>query len=434
MRRLSPRFLLVALTISASGVARAEDFVIHTFDRQRLTDEYYSEGVGAGDLNRDGHIDIVYGPFWYAGPKFEVKHELYPPIPQNKEGYADHFFAWVHDFNGDGWNDILTAGFPGTPAFVYENPGTEGHAKHWPKHQVFNQVGNESPQFTNIVGDANPELICTHDGFYGYAVFDPKHGLEPWTFHAVSEKVAPIPFGHGLGVGDVNGDGRLDILEHKGWYEQPASLDNDPKWAFHAVSFAPIGGADMFAYDVDGDGDNDVITSLAAHDFGLAWYEQVRDGKTTTFKQHLIMGDRPEQNRYGVLFSEPHSVQLVDIDGDGLKDIVTGKTYYSHHKQSPLWDAGAVVYWFRLRRTKEGVDWVPYKVDGEAGIGRQLVVLDINKDGLPDIASGGMKGAHVLLHHRETVDKRRWEELQPKVRQAPIRSGLKSKGPTLRGE
>ena len=117
------------------------------------------------------------------------------------------------------------------------------------------------------------------------------------------------------------------------------------------------------------------------------------------------MGDRPEQNRYGLVFSELHSVNLADIDGDGLKDIVTGKTYYSHHKQAPMWDAGAVVYWFRLDRTPEGVDWVPYQADGEAGIGRQLVVADINGDGLPDIATGGMKGAHVLIHEREAVDK-----------------------------
>ena len=172
---------------------------------------------------------------------------------------------------------------------------------------------------------------------------------------------------------------------------------------------------------MDGDGDNDVITSLAAHDFGLAWYEQVSEGGQTHFRRHLIMGDRPEQNRYGLVFSELHSVNLADIDGDGLKDIVTGKTYYSHHKASPMWDAGAVVYWFRLRRTKQGVDWVPYRADGESGIGRQLVVTDINGDGLPDIASGGMKGAHVLIQHRETVDRARWESAQPKVVHADVK-------------
>ena len=103
----------------------------------------------------------------------------------------------------------------------------------------------------------------------------------------------------------------------------------------------------MFAYDVDGDGDNDIITSNAAHAFGLGWYEQVRDGDEVSFKHHRIMGAKPSANKYGVLFSELHSVALADIDGDGLKDIVTGKTYWSHHEQSPMWDAGAVVYWFK---------------------------------------------------------------------------------------
>ncbi len=418
MARLT--FLAASLVACAIGTAAsAQERLIHTFQRERLTDEYYSEGLGAGDLDRDGHVDIVYGPVWFAGPDFKTRREIYPPKPQNKEGYADHFFAWIYDFNGDGWNDILTAGFPGTPGFVYENPKAEGHAGHWPKHQVIAKVSNESPQFTNLVGDERPELVCTKDGYFGYATFEPGKGFEEWTFHAISEKVAPVLFGHGLGVGDVDGDGRLDVLAQNGWFQQPKTLDEASKWDFHPARFAPIGGADMYAYDVDGDGDNDVITSLAAHDFGLAWYEQVREGEAISFREHLIMGHLPEQNRYGIVFSEPHSVMLADIDGDGLKDIITGKTYYSHHKASPMWDAGAVVYWFKLARSPQGVDWVPYKADGEAGIGRQLVVHDIDGDGLLDLASGGMKGAHVLLHRREAVSEERWRELSPRFTRLP---------------
>ena len=171
----------------------------------------------------------------------------------------------------------------------------------------------------------------------------------------------------------------------------------------------------MYAYDVDGDGDNDVITSLAAHDFGLAWHEQLRDGEKITFRPHLIMGSKPEENRYGLVFSELHSVNLVDIDGDGLKDIVTGKTYWSHHTKSPMWDAGAVVYWFKLVRGKDGVDWVPYLAAEETGIGRQVTVADANGDGLPDIIVGGMKGGNVLVHKVEEVSEDEWQAAQPKA-------------------
>ena len=420
------KFAVLLLPVAALllAPADAEDFALHSFDRQQLTEVYYSEGIAAGDLNRDGQTDIVYGPYWFAGPKFTEKHEIFAAKPQDRERYANHFFAWIYDFNGDGWNDVLTAGFPGTPAFVYENPQAAGFDKPWPKHQVLDSVANESPQFVNLVGDERPELVCTNAGFFGYATFDPTKPLETWEFHPVSEKIAPVPFGHGLGIGDVNGDGRQDILMKDGWFEQPEKLGG--RWPLHAARFAAAGGAEMYAYDVDGDGDSDVITSLAAHDFGLAWHEQIKDaGGQIAFRQHVIMGDQPAQNRYGLVFSEPHSVNLADIDGDGLKDIVTGKTYYSHHKQSPLWDAGAVVYWFRLVRTKEGVDWVPYKADDEAGIGRQLVVHDINRDGLPDLAAGGMKGAHVLLHRREVVDEPRWRAAQPKLQVSAVKEPLR---------
>src|SRR5262249_42707199 len=209
--------------------------------------------------------------------------------------------------------------------------------------------------------------------------------FKKWTFHPISDRTAPERFGHGLGVGDVNGDGLLDVLTAEGWFEQPKSAPETSRWAFHAAPFTnAYGGAEMYAYDVDGDGHNDIITSLAAHDFGLAWYQQALTGPEPVFRQHLIVGDRARQNRYGVVFSEPHSVALVDVDGDGLKDIVTGKTYYSHHKRSPMWDAGPVVYWFRLVRTAKGVEWIPHKVDGEAGIGRQISIVDVNGDNLPD--------------------------------------------------
>ncbi|MFO0902712.1 MAG: VCBS repeat-containing protein [Pirellulales bacterium] len=418
----------------AQPPAASSQPVWRAFERRQLTDVYYSEGIGAGDLNRDGHVDLVYGPYWFAGPDWQEKRELFTAVPQPRERYANHFFAWVYDLDGDGWNDVLTAGFPGTPAIVYRNPGAEKHDQPWPKHVVLDSVANESPQWVNVTGDERPELLCTNQGFYGYATWDPARPFESWTFHAISEKTAPNPFGHGLGAGDVDGDGRVDILSKDGWYQQPADLAASPRWTFHPFPFAAAGGAEMYAYDVDGDGDQDVITSLAAHEFGLAWFEQVREGGEITFRRRLIMGDQPGQNRYGLVISELHSVNLADIDGDGLKDIVTGKTYWSHHRQSPQWDAGAVVYWFRLVRTKDGVDWVPYRADGESGIGRQLLVHDLDRDGHLDLAAGGMKGAHVLLQRPTPVSDSVWRERQPKLFDGPVWKPLEGKPVVFAGD
>ena len=409
------RIALFTYWILPAVLAGGEDHRLHRFQRVELTNVYYSEGANAGDLNRDGVADIVHGPFWFAGPDYEARYEIYPSIAQPRDAYADNFFSWVYDFNGDGWNDVFVVGFPGTPAYVYENPTKTEFDRHWRKHQVFDWVSNESPQFVNLVGDDKPELVCTRDGYFGYAAIDWAKPFQAWTFHAVSEQTAPKRFGHGLGIGDVNGDERLDIIMKDGWFAQPESLGDEARWQFHPAQFARAGGAEMYAYDVDGDGDNDVITSLAAHEFGLAWYEQFRDGDKIAFRPHLIMGDRPAQNRYGLVFSELHSVDLADIDGDGLKDIVTGKTYWSHHTKSPLWDAGAVVYWFKLTRDGNSVHWIPYLADAESGIGRQITVCDVNNDNLLDIVVGGMKGASVLLHQCNVVDEATYLAGQPKL-------------------
>jgi putative membrane-bound dehydrogenase-like protein len=416
--------LMICLSAMWLANPPAGEFYLHDFQRIRLTDHYYSEGANVGDINRDGVLDVVHGPYWFAGPRFEEKHEIYPPRDQNRDAYADSFFSWVHDFDGDGWNDVFAVGFPGTPAFVYQNPGSGGLDKLWTKHQVFDWVSNESPQFVNLIGDERPELVCTRDGYYGYAAPDWSKPFTRWQFHVVSGQVADKRFGHGLGVGDVNGDGRADILAKDGWYEQPAAPAGDAAWPLHPFSFTRAGGADMYAYDVDGDGDNDVITTLTAHDFGLAWFEHVQQDGQITFRPHTIMGSKPEENRYGLVFSELHSVALADMDGDGLKDIVTGKTYWSHHRQSPMWDAGAVVYWFKLVRGKSGeVDWLPFRADGDSGIGRQLIVADVNRDGLPDLVAGGMKGAHVLMHRRKPVDEATYRQSLPRLPQ-PLQAGL----------
>ena len=171
-------------------------------------------------------------------------------------------------------------------------------------------------------------------------------------------------------------------------------------------------GPGMAWHDVDGDGDNDVITSLAAHGYGLAWIEQTAPGK---WKQNTIINSKPEESPFGVKFSQLHAIDLADIDGDGLLDIITGKRFWAHGPkgdQEP--NAPAVLYWFELTRKGGKAEYIPHQIDDNSGVGTQVAAGDVNGDGLLDIVVGNKKGAFVHLHSVKKVSKKQWQAAQPK--------------------
>lgn len=440
-RRVNSKLLPLAV-VGLMGVrvaGMAADLTLHSFKKQHLEHVYWSEGAAFGDLNRDGKPDAVYGPYWWEGPAFTKRHEIYAPTKTttvknpdgtsrtfagwhggmgNANGYSnDNFFAFVHDLNGDGWNDVLTYGLPHTPAYLYLNPG--GKAQHWERHTVLDHVDNESPTFVDLTGDRKPEIVCVNGGNFGYASPDWNNPGAKWTFTPISAGGNWQRYTHGLGVGDMNGDGKLDVLFKDGWFEQPASLNGHPAWKRHTMLFAPA-SAQMFAYDVNGDGLTDVVTALAAHGYGFAWHEQLKDkdaNGTPQFKAHIFMNKEPRENRYGVTFSEIHAVELTDVDGDGLKDIVTGKCFWAHGPTgAPEANAPAVLYWFKLVRGRDGtVDWVPNLIDDDSGVGRQVGLGDVNGDGRPDVIIGNKKGAFVFTNQARAVSRAQWDAAQPKV-------------------
>ena len=406
---------LLCINISAQAAESPVEF-----EKTTLHEVYIAEGINYADFNQDGNMDIVSGPYWHEGPDFLTRHEYYPFQPENIETgepldewdpawSSTNWAFYVYDFNQDGWPDVLRMSYPGREAYWYQNPQVH-NGDFWPEHLIYPVVDIEGVTFEDITGDGRPELICAtsedreNTGFLGYIEPDWNNITAEWTFHRISSQGPWHKWWHGTGNGDLNGDGKEDFLESCGWWEQPASLENDPIWTYHPVDFEGEmgpheGGAQMYAYDVDDDGDNDVIPTLESHGWGLAWFENIKQNGETTFQRHTIMGTDQEISTYGLAFSQLHALVLEDLDGDGLKDLVTGKTYWAHPpgKGDPDTEGAPVLYWFKLQRSADGIQFIPYEIDNNSGIGRQFAVGDLNGDNVPDIMTANKKGLYVFL-------------------------------------
>ena len=356
---------------------------------------FRSEGVAVADVNRDGRLDILAGDVWYEAPDWKV-HEIRKPgnYGDGANGYSQSFACFADDFNGDGWPDLIVIGFPGAPCHWYENP--KGQPGHWKEHVIWRSACNETPQYADLFGDGKRKLIMAIQPEGQMCWFEPgKDPTQPWVPHPISEPSTPsrkVPgtdrFSHGLGVGDVNGDGRLDVICTKGWWEQPARDDGKP-WKFHPANLGED-CADMVTYDLDLTGRPDVISS-SAHRYGIWRYRQTPgpNGGDPAFTRIDL---------YPKLFSQSHALIMTDINGDGLKDLVTGKRWWAH---GPKGDADpnnpAVLYWFEAHRGADGsIQFTPHEIDNDSGIGTQFVVADVNGDKLPDIVISNKKGVFLF--------------------------------------
>ncbi len=374
------------------------------FREQQLDQFYYAWGADAGDINRDGVLDVVAGPYYYLGPDYLQRREIYlvnPFAPGTQ--FTNNMVAYVYDFTGDGWPDVLAG--QGRAMNLYVNP--KGENRRWEKYPVLPQIDSELALMYDVDGDGKPEIVFGSKATLYYGKPDPANPTGPWIAHQISQP--GYGYGHGMGVGDINGDGRLDVVQAAGWWEQPPHGDSG-LWKYHKFGFGRwgrsegAGGALMAVYDVNGDGLNDVVGGLNAHGFGLAWFEQKRDSAgNITFVRHMIIDSFATKNAGNVTMTEMHAAQVADIDGDGVPDFITGKRSWSHLDSytdaNPM--GPAVLYWFRTVRDPKapgGARFVPELINNRSGVGSQFAVVDLNKDGKPDIVTSTNRGTFIFFN------------------------------------
>lgn len=445
-----------------------------TYRKVVVHEQFLAESCSIADYNHDNIPDLSAGRRWYEGPTFTKVHifrgghDALPRAGASAElvdGVSDDWADYPWDVDGDGWVDIINIASadaeervslqpkPQTHATAYwfknPGPGLAGDPM-WQSYLMHSDVRQEQHGMVDVNGDGKPEIFgacrdCVPTQTKGYYQADWTKPTAQWTYHAVTPKdMYPFPFGgtgwlHGIGFGDVNKDGKPDLLERGGVWLQQA----DGSFASAAMSTAacngnpmtcgwvktPLwngdqggnqGGSHMYAFDIDGDGDIDIFSGDWAHGEGLAWYEQQpgMGAAAPTFVKHYFMRTAAEKTMYnGVYFSEPHAAQAVDMDGDGVPDVITGKMRFAHPLDQNDPDPHGIPYLYVFKTVRDANPGVsgkahfePHLVDGgqpgaaegatgmagAVGVGRQLAIGQIDSDGIPDICISSKLGLYVF--------------------------------------
>jgi hypothetical protein len=359
----------VALVGLAAGRPPNVPFVVHPIDNGA------SETASVFDVDGDRRLDIVSGEFWYKAPAWTPHRFRELNFTSN---YIDAFSDLPLDVDGDGRTDLVTVSWFAKRIAWYRNPGPTGGM--WSDATVDSGFSVEFAILADLDNDGRAHEVLPQfgDAKAPLTWYEARNGT--WVKHVA----APNGFGHGIGAGDVNGDGRTDILTPKGWLEAPA----DPRssgWTHHADWSDPQQLGFLYTIDLAGDGRAEVLT-MAGHDYGVHYYERGADG---AWSKRLIDDS----------WSQAHASALVDLDADGRLDLVTGKRFMAHNGKDPGEKEPLGLYWYQFRPDAKGrPEWIRHVINygGQVGGGMQIPAVDIDADGDVDLVCAGKSGLYLL--------------------------------------
>ena len=351
-------------------LALGEGFRLHTIN----ADSRF-EAAGVLDVNRDGKLDILSGGFWYEAPDW--KRHFVREIKEEGNYFYD-FANLPMDVDGDGWMDTAGAAWHNKMVYWVRNPGKTDQP--WQLFEVDTPGNMETAMSYDINGDGQPDVlpnIMSEAAWYEFHRDASAPQGVRWEKHPLPQEAA----GHGIGAGDVNKDGRCDVVTPKGWLEQTA----DGGWTWRPEFELGYASIPILVHDVDGDGDADLVWGLA-HNYGVYWMEQTNVNGQRTWDKYLIDES----------WSQPHFLLMAHLNNDGRADLVTGKRYHAHNGHDPGGNDPLCAYYYTFDPgTKKWTRHLMHE-GGTVGLGINTAAVDIDGDGDVDVVAPGKSGLYLF--------------------------------------